>query len=102
MTYEGSPYTRFRRAIEHSNLFEAEASARELGHISLKDALSLVLLYASQDDPRFDAAAVRWLARFAAERRGVRLAELQLAASALACLPGQRHERAEEALLRLL
>lgn len=102
VTAQGSPYTRFRRAIEHDNLFEAEACARELGHIALRDALSLVLLYASHDDPRFDAAAVRWLARFAAERRGVRLAELQLAVAALVGLPGQRHERAEKTLTRLL
>jgi hypothetical protein len=102
VTYEGSPHSRFRRAIERGNLYEAEASARELGHVSLKDALSLVLLYANHEDPRFDAAAVRWLARFAAERRGLRLPELQLAVAALACVPGQRHERAEKVLLRLL
>lgn len=42
---------------------------------------------------------MRWLARFATERR---LAELQLAVAALACLPGQHHERAEKTLLRLL
>jgi hypothetical protein len=48
------------------------------------------------------AAGPKGLARFAAKRRGVRLAELLLAASALACLPGQQHEHAQKTLLRLL
>jgi hypothetical protein len=45
---------------------------------------------------------VRWLARLAVEGREVRLSDLQLAAAALACLRGRRHEQAEKTLLRLL
>jgi hypothetical protein len=77
-------------------------AAREMGQLSLMHALSLVSLYARTDSPKFEPAAVRWLARLALEGREVRLNELQLAAAALACLRGSRHERAEKTLLRLL
>lgn len=50
-------------------------------------ALALVALYASEGSPRFDKAAVRWLARYALERDDVRLVDLQMAAAALAALP---------------
>jgi hypothetical protein len=32
-------------------------AAREMGHLHLPDALSLVVLYAATDNPRFDRAA---------------------------------------------
>lgn len=65
-------------------------------------ALSLVVLYARTGSPKFEPAAVRWLARLAVEGRELRLGDLQLAAAALACLRGRRHEQAEKTLLRLL
>ena len=74
-------------------------AAREMGRLSLIHALSLVVLYARVDSPKFEPAAVRWLARLALEGREVRLNEIQLAAAALACLRGRRHERAEKTLL---
>ena len=77
-------------------------AAREIGWMSLMNALSLVVLYARVGSPKFEPAAVRWLTRFALEGREVRLNEIQLAAAALACLRGPRHERAEKTLLRLL
>lgn len=77
-------------------------AARELGHLSLMHALALVVLYARAGSPKFEAAAVRWIARLALEARDVRLAEVQLAAAALGCLRGPKHERAEKTLLRLL
>jgi hypothetical protein len=73
-----------------------------MGRLSLIHALSLVVLYARAGSPKFEPAAVRWLARLALEGRELRLNEIQLAAAALACLRGRRHERAEKTLLRLL
>jgi hypothetical protein len=81
---------------------QAEMAAREMGRLSLIHALSLVVLYARAGSPKFEPAAVRWLARLALERREVRLNEIQLAASALACLRSRKHEQAEKTLLRLL
>lgn len=77
-------------------------AAREIGRLSLMHALSLVVLYARAGSPKFEPTAVRWLARLALEGREVRLNELQLAAAALACLRGRKHERAEKTLRRLL
>lgn len=77
-------------------------AARELGWLSLMDALSLVTCYARSGSPKFETAAVRWLARLALEGSDVGLADVQLAAAALACLRGRRHEKAEKTLLRLL
>jgi hypothetical protein len=53
-------------------------------------------------NPKFEAPAVRWLARLALEGRDTRLAEIQLAAGALARLRSTKVETAEKTLLRLL
>ena len=67
VTAQGSPATRFRRAVERKSLLNAELAAREMGQLNLEEALSLVLLYAAADDPRFDRAATRWIARLCTE-----------------------------------
>ncbi len=77
-------------------------AARELGFLSLPNALALVVCYARAGSPKFESAAVRWLGRLALEGRDIGLADVQLAAAALACLRGLRHERAEKTLQRLL
>jgi hypothetical protein len=102
VTSQGSPHGRFQRAIERRLVFRAEIAARELGFLSLQNALALVVLYAQEDSPKFEPAAVRWLARLALEGKDMRLADFQLAAGALSCLRGPRRERAEKALLGLL
>ena len=87
VTAQGSPLTRFRRAVERKSLLNAELAAREMGQLDLEDALSLVLLYAGADDPRFDRAATRWIARFCVEGKPS-LSELQAAVCALLCSGG--------------
>src|SRR5262245_16749968 len=77
-------------------------AAREMGWVSLIHALSLVVLYARVESPKFEPAAVRWLTRLALEGRGVGLHEAQLAAGALACFGGSRHERAAKTSFSLL
>jgi hypothetical protein len=83
---KGSPHGRFRRAIDHGNLLSAEASARELGQLSLADALDLLLLIAAKEPARFQRAAVRWHGRFELEVRGLEIADAQLLLGALAGL----------------
>jgi hypothetical protein len=68
VTSQGSPATRFSRAIERRSLINAELAAREMGQVSLEDALALVILYAEQGEPRFEKAAVRWLGRLLLEK----------------------------------
>jgi hypothetical protein len=101
VTAQGSPLTRFRRAVERESVVLAELAAHEQGWLSLEDALRLTALYAAAGDRKFDKAAVRWLARFALEADRVRLAELELAAVSLAALPA-RGEPVLRVLLALL
>jgi hypothetical protein len=42
-------------------------AARELGNVSLADALALTLLTAEVGDDRWPRSAARWLGRFIAE-----------------------------------
>jgi hypothetical protein len=52
------------RAIQRRHLNAAEMAAREMGGLSLEDALSLCALMAELDPPRYERAALRWLQRF--------------------------------------
>lgn len=102
VTSQGSPHGRFQRAVSRRNVLLAESAARELGRLSLIDALSLVVLYAAAGSPKFEAAAVRWLGRLAVEGHDIGIGDLQLAAAALGGLKGRRRDRAERTLLGLL
>ena len=42
----------------------AEDAARELPNLPLEDALQLVRLYAEQESPKYEKAALRWLERY--------------------------------------
>jgi hypothetical protein len=64
MTSQGHPHARFRRAIERRALWMAEDAAREMGPLSLEDALQLVHLYAERGSPKYEAAAMKWLQRY--------------------------------------
>lgn len=86
MTSQGSPGTRFKRAIDRNNIFLAELAAREMPFVNLEDALALAGLYAAEGSGKYDKAATRLLARLALERP-VQLSELVVAAAALADLP---------------
>jgi hypothetical protein len=97
MTSDGSPYTRFRRALETGNETLVFAAAHELPHVNLDDALRICLLLRDGDRDRYERAAVRWLGRFALEARGVTIDALRQAADALDALP----DYAVEAMERL-
>jgi hypothetical protein len=56
MTSQGTAYGRFARAIRSRNLLNAEIAAREMGELSLPDALAFCLLLAEVDPPLFDRA----------------------------------------------
>lgn len=81
VTSQGHPHARFRRALSTGNPRLAEAAARDLHHVSLADALELCLLYRGEPERYYEQAAARWIARLIAERPGVRLAEVELAAA---------------------
>jgi hypothetical protein len=74
-------------------------AAREMGGLSLADALSLCELLANTDPARYERAAFRWLQRFIDERLPP-LTEVTLAASALAELRhGHRNTGVETPIL---
>ena len=87
MTSDGSPYIRFRRALDSGNELLVIATARELPRIGLEDALRICLLIRGGDPDRYERAAVRWLGRFALEGQQVTIEALRLAADALGALP---------------
>jgi hypothetical protein len=101
MTSQGTPHGRFQRAIHARHVQNAEMAAREMGGLSLADALSLCELLAKTDMARYERAALRWLTRFIDERSPP-LAEVALAAPALAELRHGHRNVGGETLRRLL
>jgi hypothetical protein len=87
MTSEGSPYSRFRRALQTGNEHLVLTAARELPQIALDDALRICLVLRDGRGDRFDRAAVRWLGRFALEAKGATIEDIQEAAEAMEALP---------------
>jgi hypothetical protein len=68
MTSQGTAHGRFQRAINRRHLLAAEMAAREMGGLSLADALMLCELLAKADPARYERAALRWLEGFIEER----------------------------------
>jgi hypothetical protein len=101
MTSEGTAHGRFARAIQERNLWAAETSLRELGSVSLEDALDYLDLLAEQKPEKLERAAVRWHGRLETEATFLSLAESQLALAALASLCAGERE-AVQVLRRLL
>jgi hypothetical protein len=64
----------------------AEGLARELGRISLAEALELTNLIATKEPRRHQKVAVRWLERYIQEC-DPKLTDVGLAVSALSALP---------------
>jgi hypothetical protein len=79
-----------------------EATARELGRLTLEEALRLLFLYAEQEPVKFERAALRWLSRYLTEGKAVSLLTAQLAVSALAELRAGEREAAAKLLMELV
>ncbi len=101
MTSQGSPYARLQRALASGNALVAWATASELPHVALDDALALCLLLVDEDPDRYGRAAVRWHARLCREMRALTIDESALALSALGALPGSGGEAGAQALIAL-
>jgi nucleotidyltransferase/DNA polymerase involved in DNA repair len=101
MTSQGTAGGGFQRAINRGHVLAAEMAAREMGGLSLMEALALCELLARTDPQRYERAALRWLERFI-EERSPPLAEVALAASALAELRHDQRNTGIETLKRLL
>lgn len=99
MTSQGTAHGRFQRAIHRRHLYAAEMAAREMGGLSLADALDLTVLMRETNTWRYERAAVRWLERFMEERKPT-LSRIALASAALAEVKGSG-EGTLRALLRI-
>lgn len=86
MTSQGTLQGQFQKALKRRDVLGAVTLARQLGSLSLADALALTVLFAYSAPDRYDRAAVRWLTRYADERRPT-LLRINLAGAALASLP---------------
>jgi hypothetical protein len=83
VTAQGSPYSRFRRAIERGLAQKAIDAAMEIPTLRLDDALDLCRVLAVAGDSRYAAAARRWLVRLGQEHQPT-LNEIVIATAALA------------------
>ena len=90
MTSQGSPYLRFRRALDRGNVTEALSAASELQFVGLAKALELTLLLADEEDARYERAALRWHARFVYETKNVDLRESQAVLALFTAIPANR------------
>lgn len=81
MTSQGHDYAVFQRALRSGSAPLALAAARDLHHVSLDDALRLVLIL--EGHPLYERAAVRWLQRLAADTPTLGLDHLVDATTAL-------------------
>ena len=86
MTSQGSPLTRLRRALAGGDLLAARAAAAGLPRVDLDEAAALLVLIASEDPGKLDAAAVRFLGRACLERSFITLTDAQLLVACLAQL----------------
>lgn len=77
----------------------ALTTARELGQLTLEDALALTEMLARAGDDRFDTAAVRFLGRLVDERKPT-LAGVRLAVDALSALPDETALRVLREIVR--
>jgi hypothetical protein len=93
---QGHPRTVFRRALDRGNLLVA--TAKEIGRLSLDEALELTLLIAREDPRRHPRVAARWLRRYLDESLDVTIEEAAMVATSLAALTGRGGETAVETL----
>jgi hypothetical protein len=100
VTSDGSPYSRFRRALATGDLLLIRAAAAELGTVSLGDALQVCVAIRDAKPEQFERAALRWIARYCVERPKVTLAQVRTAADAFERM-AQRPEDALAALQQL-
>jgi hypothetical protein len=101
VTAQGHPRAIFKRAVERGNIVGAEATARELGKLSLEEALGLLFLYAEKEPIKYERAALRWLARYVTDGGAVSLLKAQLALWGLAELRAGEREAAAKLLIEL-
>jgi len=85
----GSAYARFVRALNTKNLTMIRAAAAELPRVGLEDATRVCVVLRDREPERFEAAAVRWIARYCRERPDVCLQDVEHATQGDGMAPGE-------------
>lgn len=67
VTSERHPGARLQRALAAGNLIAAEQAAFDVAFVPLAQARALVDLYAEHGDPKYERAALKYLARYLTE-----------------------------------
>jgi hypothetical protein len=102
LTSQGSPYGRFRKALDRGNVTEALSAAAELQHVGLTEALELCLLLHDKAAEKYGRAAVRWHSRCVRELPGLTIEDSQAVLAALGAIAGDHRQSAARALAELL
>jgi hypothetical protein len=99
-TSQGHPRTIFRRALEHDNLVLAEVTAREIGRVTIAEALELTALVARKQPERFGRFAARWLCLYLEEHEKATLEDVAALVSNLRSLASPKSHAQSLAILR--
>ena len=99
-TSQGHPRTIFRRALEWDNLVLAEVTAREIGRVTIAEALELTALVARKQPHRYGRFAARWLCLYLEEHEKTTLEEVALLVSHLRSLASRKDHDSALAILR--
>jgi hypothetical protein len=92
LTSQGHLPAQYARACINGNYIQAAALAAQMRPLGLGEALLLLPLIADNEPEKYDAAAIRWHARWQLEGRGVDLTSSGLALAALAAVKGPKRE----------
>jgi hypothetical protein len=100
LTSQGHPRTVFKRALEHDNLVLAEVTAREIGRVTIAEALELTALVARKQPHRYGRFAARWLCLWLEEHEKATLEDVALLVSNLRSLASPKDHASALAILR--
>jgi hypothetical protein len=99
-TSQGHPRTIFRRALEHDNLVVAEVTAREIGRVTIAEALELTALVTRKQPQRYGRFPARWLCLYLEEHEKATLEDAELLVSNLRSLATRKDHASALAILR--
>jgi hypothetical protein len=100
LTSQGHPRTIFKRALEHDNLVLAEVTAREIGRVTIAEALELTALVARKQPDRYGRFAARWLCVYLEEHEQATLEDVEVLVSNLRSLATRKDRGSALAILR--
>jgi hypothetical protein len=99
-TPQGHPRAIFGQALERDNLVLAEVTAREIGRVTIAEALELTALVARKQPHRYGRFAARWLCLYLEEHERATLEHIELLVSNLRSFATPKDHGSALAILR--